>query len=163
MIIEQSRFIAMMNNYERTLELTEVAADSSGASIIQFADTLDSVQAKLNKIQSNFERLMGFIVENTFVKTILDITNMFLDFAGDIAKKGWIPFSIFIVLLWQNFKLLVAQLIQLASNAFNKISLEAKKIPPIIVKFIADTTHLDMVRRQLGMPAVGVPEKIPNS
>ena len=43
---QQSRFIAMMSNYERTMELVDAANNSAGASQRQFEKTLDSMEAK---------------------------------------------------------------------------------------------------------------------
>ena len=47
---QQSRFIAMMSNYDRTMELVTAANNSAGASQEQFDKTLDSMEAKLQKL-----------------------------------------------------------------------------------------------------------------
>jgi TP901 family phage tail tape measure protein len=44
---QQSRFIAMMSDYERTMELATAANNSAGASQEQFDKTLESMEAKL--------------------------------------------------------------------------------------------------------------------
>jgi TP901 family phage tail tape measure protein len=44
---QQSRFIAMMSNYDRTMELVTAANNSAGASQKQFDKTLESLDAKL--------------------------------------------------------------------------------------------------------------------
>jgi hypothetical protein len=40
---QQSRFIAMMQNYDRTMELVDAAYNSSGASATQFNKTQESL------------------------------------------------------------------------------------------------------------------------
>jgi hypothetical protein len=44
---QQSRFLAMMGNYDRTMELVNAANNSAGASQEQFNKTLESLDAKL--------------------------------------------------------------------------------------------------------------------
>jgi hypothetical protein len=45
---QQSRFLALMQNYERTVSLTEMAYNSAGSGQEQFEKTLDSLDAKIN-------------------------------------------------------------------------------------------------------------------
>lgn len=152
---EQSRFIAMMNNYERTLELSEIAQDASGASAVQFSDTLDSVQAKLNQIQSNFERLMGYLIDNRFVKGILDLVNKGLTYIGNMAKEGLGSFGVFVTIIWMNVRTLLGMLVNAAASAATaaiaKIATIGKKLDdvtasPHVVKITADTT---VIRNEL--------------
>ncbi len=49
---QQSRFIAMMQDYERTQELLGAANNSAGASQEQFNKTLESMDSKLNKLKN---------------------------------------------------------------------------------------------------------------
>ena len=49
---QQSRFIAMMSNYDRTMELVNAANNSAGASQKQFEKTTESLESKLNKLSN---------------------------------------------------------------------------------------------------------------
>ena len=49
---QQSRFIAMMSNYDRTMELVNAANNSAGASQRQFEKTTESLESKLNKLKN---------------------------------------------------------------------------------------------------------------
>jgi TP901 family phage tail tape measure protein len=49
---QQSRFIAMMSNYDRTMELVSAANNSAGASQEQFDKTMESLEAKLQQLQN---------------------------------------------------------------------------------------------------------------
>lgn len=92
---QQSRFIAMMDNYERTLELVDIAQNSNGASAAQFAKTLDSLEAKMNNIQSSFEEFIGTVVGSEFVKDLLDGANTVLQMINNIAEKGPVAIAAF--------------------------------------------------------------------
>ena len=85
---QQSRFIAMMDNYERTVELVDIANESGGDSARQFAKTMDSLDAKINKIKSSAENLIGTLVPNQLVKDVLDSFNNILSIINDISKEG---------------------------------------------------------------------------
>ena len=75
---QQSRFIAMMNNYERTQELVSYATDSAGASNEQFNKTLDSLEAKVNQLQNAWNEFLMGITNNTLVKGAVDFATDFI-------------------------------------------------------------------------------------
>lgn len=70
---QQSRFIAMVGNYERMQELATYANEAAGASQVQFEKTLDSLQAKLNQFKNAWDRFLMSIANNVLVKTITDV------------------------------------------------------------------------------------------
>ena len=91
---QQSRFIAMMSNYERTQELMSYANDSSGASNEQFGKTLDSLEAKLNKFQNAWKQFLMNIMNDSWTKsivtgatTVLNTVNKLID-SLSFGKKG---------------------------------------------------------------------------
>lgn len=92
---QQSRFLAMMDNYKRTIELVSIAENSQGASAIQFAKTLDSVQARTNQIKASFEELIGTLIKNEGVKSILTIINNIIGAFNKISKYGSLATLIF--------------------------------------------------------------------
>ena len=69
---QQSRFIAMMSNYGRTMELMGYANNSAGASTIQFNKTLDSLEAKINKFQNAWKEFLMGIMNDSWTKGIVD-------------------------------------------------------------------------------------------
>ena len=74
---QSSRFIAMMSNYQRTLELTSYATNSAGASQKQFEKTTESLESKLNKLHNAWEQFTTGIANQTAVKGIVDLlTNL---------------------------------------------------------------------------------------
>ena len=88
---QQSRFIAMMSNYSRTMELVDAAYDSSGASQRQFEKTLEGLDAKLNQLKNAWAKFAMGLMNNELLKggidlltTFIDGVNRFIDIVGEI-------------------------------------------------------------------------------
>ena len=81
---QQSRFIAMMSDYDRTVELMSYANDSAGASQEQFNKTLDSLEAKLNKFQNAWKEFLMGIMNDSWVKGIVDAGTKVLSTVNNI-------------------------------------------------------------------------------
>ncbi len=69
---QQSRFIAMMSNYNRTVELMDAANNSAGASEEQFGKTMDSLEAKLNQLHNAWQAFTMGIANNGMIKFAVD-------------------------------------------------------------------------------------------
>ena len=82
---QQSRFIAMMDNYERTMELVNAANNSAGASNEQFSKTTDSLQSKLNRLFNAWNEFTMGLANNTVVKTGVDILTTILETVNNIT------------------------------------------------------------------------------
>ena len=97
---QQSRFIAMMENYDRTLELVDTAYNSAGKSSKQFAKYQDTVEYKTKQLSNIWEQLRtGFLDSDTY-KNAIDMLNNLLtkinEFNGiDFIKLGsiWLIFG----------------------------------------------------------------------
>lgn len=72
---QQSRFIAMMDNYDRTIELVDTAYNSAGKSSEQFAKYQDTLEYKLNKLQNTWEQFRTRFFNSEFFKNIIDGLN----------------------------------------------------------------------------------------
>ena len=68
---QQSRFIAMMQNYKHTVDLVDKANTSAGASQKQFEKTLDSMKTKLNALKNAWNTFTMGILNSEFTKGIL--------------------------------------------------------------------------------------------
>ena len=66
---QQSRFIAMMSNYDRTVELVNAANNSAGASQEQFNKTLESMETLLAKLKNAWNEFTMGIANNEILKT----------------------------------------------------------------------------------------------
>ena len=76
---QQSRFIAMMSNYGRTVQLMDYANNAEGASAEQFEKTLDSLEAKLNKFQNAWKEFLMGITNSNIIKGAVDGLTFLLD------------------------------------------------------------------------------------
>lgn len=87
---QQNRFIALMENYNKVLELTEVAANSAGTALDKFNNSYaNSLEANKNTLQATFESM---VVNSDFDKVyadILDATTALVKFVDETnALKG---------------------------------------------------------------------------
>lgn len=69
---QQSRFVAMVDNYKRSQELLTAAYDANGAAEEQYEKTLDSLQAKLNQLKDAWDNFTMGIANSSFVKGAVD-------------------------------------------------------------------------------------------
>ena len=84
---QQSRFIAMMSNYERTAQLMDYANNSAGASNEQFGKTMESLEAKLNKLRNAWQQFEMGIANNSLIKGAVDGLTSFLNLTNTIIDK----------------------------------------------------------------------------
>lgn len=82
---QQSRFIAMMQDYDRTMELVAAANNSAGAAEEQFEKTTDSLQAKVNKLNTAWQTFTMGLANNTLIKGVVDGLRMFLNLLNGIT------------------------------------------------------------------------------
>ena len=82
---QQSRFLAMMNDYEGLQETLGYAMDSEGASQEQFNKTLDSLQSKLNNLSNAWTEFATGIANSDVIKGAVDILTDILNVINDIT------------------------------------------------------------------------------
>ena len=84
---QQSRFIAMMSNYERTMQLMDFANNSAGASNEQFGKTMESLEAKLNKLRNAWNEFLMGIMNDKWTKRLVDAGTGILNLVNKIIDK----------------------------------------------------------------------------
>ena len=72
---QQSRLLAFLSNYERYVELSDIAANSANASQLQYLKTLDSIDAKTQQLKTSLQALYTESGLEEFYKGILDYGN----------------------------------------------------------------------------------------
>ena len=82
---QQSRFIAMMSDYERTMELVNAANNSAGASQKQFEKTLNSLDAKLNRLKNSWDTFVQGLANSSFIKASVDALAFLLNVLNKIT------------------------------------------------------------------------------
>lgn len=86
---QQSRFIAMIDNYARTMELIDTASDSEGRSSQQFEKYADSVEYSIKKLQNTWEQLRVGLLNSDFYKGLAETANNFLNRISDFNAWDW--------------------------------------------------------------------------
>lgn len=85
---QQSRFIAMMQDYDRTMELVTAANNSAGASQNQYEKTLESMETLLTKLKNAWQEFLTGIANNEVlkfgVKAITGILNVVNKLTGSL-------------------------------------------------------------------------------
>ena len=75
---QQSRFIALMSDYQRTQELTAAAQNANGASMEQYNKTLESVETKINRLKNAWNEFLMGIANDQAIRFVLDSLIKFL-------------------------------------------------------------------------------------
>lgn len=83
---QQSRFLAMMSDYDRTMELVNAAYDSAGSGQAQFEKTLDSMQAKLTELKNAWDQFVMGLANNEILKFGVDTLTSILSTINDIIS-----------------------------------------------------------------------------
>lgn len=84
---QQSRFLAMMSDYDRTMELVNAANNSAGASQEQFNKTLDSLDSKLNELKNAWDEFAMGIANNQLIKIGVDTLKVLLDLINKLTNS----------------------------------------------------------------------------
>ena len=81
---QQSRFLAMMNDYDRTLDLIAESQNSAGAAAQQYAIYQDSVAAAQARLTASWENFYSKIVDNDLIKTAINGMANLIDSLSEI-------------------------------------------------------------------------------
>ena len=82
---QQSRFIAMMSDYTRTMELVNAANNSAGASQQQFEKTLDSLESKLAKLDNAWNEFTMGLANSVVIKGAVDLITLLINAINNLT------------------------------------------------------------------------------
>lgn len=85
---QQSRFIAMMSNYDRTIELVNAAYNSAGSSQEQFEKTTESLESKINRLHNAWQEFTMNLSNSAIIKGAVDMLTGFLNIINKITTVG---------------------------------------------------------------------------
>lgn len=85
---QQSRFIAMMSNYDRTVELVNAAYNSAGSSQEQFEKTTESLESKINRLHNAWQEFTMNLSNSAIIKGAVDMLTGFLNIINKIITVG---------------------------------------------------------------------------
>ena len=89
---QQSRFIAMMQDYSRTQELVNAANNAAGTAQEQYGKTLDSLETKLNNLKNSWDTFVLGLTNNQLIKVGVDVLNALLTGVNALTQ-GWDAWS----------------------------------------------------------------------
>ena len=121
---QQSRFIALVDNWERLEEVTGAAQDSEDAGLLQYAKTLDSLESKLNTLKTSFQQFYMSIFDGEFFKGFVDIITNVID---NLSKMGPLLGGINLLQLINQIKLVGQLLLNTFSKNIGKIQQSSKE------------------------------------
>lgn len=85
---QQSRLIAMMDDYDRVIELQQISARSAGATSAQAATYLEGLEASINKVNVAVEKLISTFTEMDFIQDLVEGLGSFLEWINDILNNS---------------------------------------------------------------------------
>ena len=86
---QQSRLIAMMDDYERVIELQEISQRSAGATAAQAGVYLEGIEASMNKIQVAWEKIIMSISDSEIIIDMFSFIGDSLDHIGDFLSTDF--------------------------------------------------------------------------
>lgn len=89
---QQSRFIALMDDWGRTQELQGVASESAGTGGKQLALSLDSIETAMNKLKSTWQEFYANFLNSDWIKGGINLLNKLLSVLNDIGNMPVIGF-----------------------------------------------------------------------
>lgn len=83
---QQSRFIAFMQDYNRTMELQTAAYNAEGAAQQQYEKILESLDAKVAKLKDTWDEFILGIANNEAIKGMIDALSGLLDIINKMTN-----------------------------------------------------------------------------
>lgn len=83
---QQSRFLAMMSDYDRTMELVDAANNSAGASQAQFEKTTDSLETALNRLSNAWNEFTMNLANHEAVSGAVNALTGLLEILNSITS-----------------------------------------------------------------------------
>ena len=85
---QQSRLIAMMQDYDRVIELQQIAARSAGATSAQAAVYMEGMEAALNKINVAWERIVSAVTNSDIIIGFLEAVSNAMEHLGAFLESS---------------------------------------------------------------------------
>jgi hypothetical protein len=89
---QQSRLLAVMQNFDRTMELVEVSTESAGATLAQHAKYAGGMEAANARLQTSFQQIIVSLVNSEVVIGIINIMAGALESLSHVA--GALAFAV---------------------------------------------------------------------
>lgn len=135
---QQSRFIAMMEDYGRTMELVETAQNSAGKSEEQFAKYADTLEYKVTALKNTWEQLRMSLIHADVFKNLIDGANGLLGKISKLDFKKVLLTAIPGAFIAKSF---ITQFINALKTSSNQLTTGIKQIANSITKKVSNTSQ----------------------
>ena len=89
---QQEKFLVLMENYDESLALAEVSANSAGTATEKYGAYMDGLEAHVNSLKSAFESLSATFLNSDWLKSFVDdLTSVTSVIDSLISKIGTVP------------------------------------------------------------------------
>lgn len=173
---QQNRFIALMEGYNKTLELTEVAANSAGTALEKFNNSyINSLEAQQNRLQASFESLVinsdfdevysGIIQATTALVEFINRTNALKGVLTGLAVSSGIKFFLaaktgateaYISLNQFANALKIVKQTNIPTDDFNKLLLLSNGLSDSQMKLLLSSKSLTVAQKELILVSSGL-------
>ena len=80
---QQENFLVMMENWDKVVEYTNIAANSAGTASEKFEYHLESLEAKTNSLKASLENLASTTISDELYGSVLDTTKAVVDMTAE--------------------------------------------------------------------------------
>ena len=84
---QQSRFISLMQNWDRALELAKVSQDSAGMQTLMHAKAMDSLDASIQKLVNSWQKFLATLTNSDMFISILNTLTKIMDTLSDDGAR----------------------------------------------------------------------------
>ena len=116
---QQSRFIALVDNWERLDEVATAAQNSEDAGLLQYSKTLDSLETKLNNIKTSFQEFYMSIINGPIITKVLETINSLFE---GFNKQGSFAALLDVGSIVSSLTIIGNMFVSIFSGAFGQIS-----------------------------------------
>ena len=83
---QQSRFITLMQNWDRVLDLSEQSANSAGMQSLMHAKAMESVESKLQQLGVAWQEFVSNLTDSSTIKMFIELFTKLADAVNDGTK-----------------------------------------------------------------------------
>lgn len=131
---QQSRFITLMQNWDRVLELSEDSANSAGQQALMHAKAMESIESKVQQFQVAWQEFTSNLASSDFFKGVIELFTKFINVINSSNKP--------MVLLSTGVALLSKYLVKLDGPLNNMIKGFGSKATEAIKGFSKENLRL---------------------
>lgn len=85
---QQSRFLAIMQDWDRTMQLSADSMNAAGAAQYQYSQYTQSLEYHMTNLSTAYQKLIDGLVDSDAIKVVLDIITGVVNGLGSIMQMG---------------------------------------------------------------------------